>query len=226
MSFIIGAILPPLTIILFTGGLIYQISQWKKLPSPPMTLTPAPKSNWGRLMEVLKESFLFKKLFHGDLTLWLFALLFHVTLAISLLDHYDRILAFMGITTGTIFTVPFLSGGVTGIVMLVCAAILFIRRFVLKRVAEISAFDDYFALLLIIAVVATGDVLRFMSHFDVVQTREYFSGLLSFSYKGLPQNNWFIAHYLIAQVLIIYIPFSKIMHLGGIFFTQAAIHKD
>jgi nitrate reductase gamma subunit len=95
----------------------------------------------------------------------------------------------------------------------------------MKRVAQVTSGSDYFALILILAVVLTGDALRYMSHFDVLQMREYFTGLLAFSYKGLPENNWFLVHYLLALILIIYIPFSKILHLGGIFFTQAVIHK-
>ncbi len=71
----------------------------------------------------------------------------------------------------------------------------------------------------------TGDGLRFLSHLDVIRMREYFGGLLRFSYSGFPENNWFLIHYFLSLVLIIYIPFSKILHLGGIFFTQAAIHK-
>ena len=102
---------------------------------------------------------------------------------------------------------------------------LLVRRLTLKRVAEISSPSDYFALILILAVILTGDALRFMSNLDVVQMREYFSGLLTFSYKGLPETKWFTTHYLLAQLLIMYIPFSKILHMGGIFFTQGAIHK-
>ena len=190
-----------------------------------MTLFPAPESYGNRFIEVLKETFLFKRLFHGDLSLWLLGGLFHLMLAITLIDHYDRILAFMGLTSGSIFMIPFLSGGPTGIFILIFVVFLLIRRFTVNLVAQVSSLGDYFALILILAVVTTGDALRFMSHFDVIIMREYFTGLLTFSYKGLPENQWFVIHYLLGQILIIYIPFSKILHLGGIFFTQAAVHK-
>jgi nitrate reductase gamma subunit len=190
-----------------------------------MTLFPAPKSQGKRFVEVLKETFLFKKLFRGDMSLWVIGGLFHLMLAITFLDHYDRILAFMGLTSGSLFRIPLLSGGPTGIILLGCVFLLLIRRLVVTRVAQVSLMSDYVALLLILAVVATGDGLRFMSGYDVVRMREYFSGLLAFTYNGLPENAWFILHYLFAQILIIYIPFSKILHFGGIFFTQAAVHK-
>jgi len=225
MSFVVGALLPYITIIIFAGGMIYQINKWRTLASPAMTLTPAPESSRERLVEALQGAFLFRNLFNSDKFLWLISWSFHAVLAISLIVHYDRILAFMGITSGSILKMPSVILDLIGVIILITAGFLLIRRFALKRVAEISSADDYFALILILGVVVTGDALRFMSHLDVIQIREYFSGLITFSFKALPENNWFIAHYLLAQVLIIYVPFSKILHLGGIFFTQAAIRK-
>ncbi|MHC5040026.1 MAG: respiratory nitrate reductase subunit gamma [Planctomycetota bacterium] len=225
MSALIGAILPFLAIAGFTGGMIYRITTWRKRPSPPMTLYPAPESSGTRTLEVVKEVFLFKRLFYGDLTLWVLGGVFHLMLLVTLLDHWDRILAFMGLTGGTVFTIPYLSGGPTGIIILVCAAFLLIRRFALARVAQISSPVDFLILMLILGVIFTGDGLRYLSSYDLLQTREYFSGLLTFSFKDLPQNNWFIVHYLLGLTLILCIPFTKILHLGGIFFTQAAIHK-
>jgi nitrate reductase gamma subunit len=35
----------------------------------------------------------------------------------------------------------------------------------------------------------------------------------------------FLLHALLAQILILYIPFSKILHFGGVFFTQALVHR-
>ena len=85
---------------------------------------------------------------------------------------------------------------------------------------------DYFALILILLIVLTGDAMRFISHLDLAQTREYFQGLFFFSVSPIPGNPWFLVHYLFAQLLIMYIPFSKILHFGGIFFSEALVHKQ
>ncbi|MHC4662531.1 MAG: respiratory nitrate reductase subunit gamma [Planctomycetota bacterium] len=225
MGFIIGFILPLVTIIVFFAGVIYRVYIWKKRPSPAMTLFPAPNSHGQRLAEILKETFLFKRLFYGDLSLWVLGILFHVVLLITIIDHYDRIMAFMGMTGGSVFRIPLLSGGPTGIILLIVVIALILRRIALKRASQVSSPSDYLVMILILAIILTGDGLRFMSSYDVVQTREYFSGILRFSYKGLPDNNWFILHYFLAQILIICIPFSKILHFGGVFFTQTSIHK-
>jgi nitrate reductase gamma subunit len=41
----------------------------------------------------------------------------------------------------------------------------------------------------------------------------------------VPANGWFLSHYLFAQILIMYMPFSKLLHFGGIFFTEALIQQ-
>jgi nitrate reductase gamma subunit len=225
MSVIIGIILPYLTVIVFLGGVFYRISTWRKMPSPPMTLYPAETGMAGRAVETLKETFLFKRLFEGDMVLWILGGLFHVLLAVTFIDHYDRILAFAGITGGSLIKVPLISGGPAGIALLVFTGFLLLRRLVVSRAAQVSSFSDYFMLLLILAIVITGDVMRFSTHYDVAQTRAYFSGLLTFSFKALPGSTWFVVHYILGLLLFMVMPFSKMLHFGGIFFTQAAVHK-
>ena len=39
-------------------------------------------------------------------------------------------------------------------------------------------------------------------------------------------NNLFLLHMTLAFILLMAIPFSKILHLGGIFFTQQLIRKQ
>ncbi len=82
-------------------------------------------------------------------------------------------------------------------------------------------------LLLVLIVLITGDGMRFVTpHFELAETREYFRGLFTFSAVALPANNWFVSHYFFAQLLIMYMPFSKLLHFGGIFFTEALIQKQ
>ena len=81
--------------------------------------------------------------------------------------------------------------------------------------------------LLVIAVLVTGDAMRFGTHFDLEITRQYFTQMATFSLTSaaLPANSMFTLHFLLAQVLIMFIPFSKVLHFGGIFFTQTLIQK-
>ena len=95
---------------------------------------------------------------------------------------------------------------------------------------EITGPADYLALLLIGAIIFTGNMMRFGGeHFDLALTREYFASLATFSgVTGEPalQNGTFMAHMGLALLLIMIIPFSKILHFGGIFFTHQLIRKQ
>jgi nitrate reductase gamma subunit len=99
----------------------------------------------------------------------------------------------------------------------------------LPRVREITGVADYLALLLIGAIIITGNMMRFGSeHFDLALTREYFGDLARFrSVNGAAalQNNVFVVHMGLAFVLVLCIPFSKLLHFGGIFFTHQLIRK-
>ena len=128
-----------------------------------------------------------------------------------------------------LFVVVAIALGVAGIVILVTALFLLIRRFVIPRVREITNFGDVFALALIGLILITGNMMRFgAEHFDLTAAREYFAALATF--KGVSQaaaldNNVFLIHMGLALLLVMYIPFSKILHFGGIFFTHQLIRK-
>jgi len=232
MSFFVVAILPYITFIVFVIGIAYHFYVWKKLPKPKMTLTPAPKPGIPRYIELLKETFFFRSLFKGDKNLWIFSWVFHAMLALIFIGHLrvimwlpDRLLISMGMTEESINAMSQLSGGIAGLVILVMILILLGRRLFTGRVREISLKGDYIALILILIVLVTGDVMRFVAHIDLSLTRDYFLSLVTFSAVSIPENSWFLVHYLFAQVLIMYMPFSKLLHFGGIFFTEALIQQ-
>ena len=99
------------------------------------------------------------------------------------------------------------------------------RRISVPRVREISSIPDFLAPLLLIVIIATGDMMRFVGHFDLNETRVWAASLLTFS-PIVPKNGMFLLHLTLAQLLIVFIPFSKILHFGGIFFTQALIKRS
>jgi len=78
-------------------------------------------------------------------------------------------------------------------------------------------------------ILITGNMMRFgAEHFDLTLTREYFASLATFSGvsdAAVLQNNIFVVHFGLALLLILYIPYSKILHFGGIFFTHPLIRK-
>jgi nitrate reductase gamma subunit len=228
-SFFVGGILPYLTVLLFIVGMVYRFYAWAKTPQPAkMTLFPAPDSVAGG---VLAEVLFFPGMFKGDKVLWSVSWIFHATLALVFLGHIrvltsliDQNLMAMGMSPEGIDTMSGASGGAAGVILMVTGVLLLLRRIVAKRVREISKIPDFFALLLLIAIIGTGDLMRFGAHFDLEQTRAWTLSLITFS-PAIPENGIFLVHALLAMLLIIYIPFSKILHFGGIFFTQALVKR-
>jgi nitrate reductase gamma subunit len=232
LNYFILGILPYIAVVLFLGGMIYRLRVWVKTPQPgALTLTPAPRPGAGTFFGVIKESFLFPGLFKGDKVLWVFAWIFHATLTLIFIGHvrvftdFPRLWAALGINANQMSAI---SGGVAGVAILIFAILLFLRRAALPRVKEISNFSDFFALLLIISILITGNMMRFGEHFDLEITRVYFTQLSTFSLSSsaLPQSGMFVLHFLLGQILIMIMPFSKIMHFGGIFFTQTVIQRS
>ncbi len=229
-ALLVGGILPYLTVVVFLVGMGYRFRAWFKAPQPgKMTLFPAPDSTAGG---VLAETLFFPSLFKGDKVLWSFAWIFHATLALVFLGHIrvftglvDRILMAVGMSADNIGVMSATAGGVAGVVLLGTGLLLLIRRLTIQRVREISRVPDFFALLLLIAIIGTGDLMRFGPHFDLEQTRVWARSLLAFS-PDVPRNGLFLVHALFAMLLIIYVPFSKILHFGGIFFTQTLVKRS
>ena len=235
---VVGVVLPYVAVLVFVIGMIYRLYSWKKLAAPSMTLFPAPPTGESNALNTLKEAVFFKSLFYGDIVLWIIAWVFHVVLALIVVGHFrvftGAIDAMLEPLIGKegVETMSSGAGGVAGILILIAVALLLFWRLVLQRAREVTGLADYLALLLIAAIIITGDMMRFSpDHFDLNYTREYFAALATFSFSNVTTmpalaNNLFLVHMGLALLLIMLIPFSKILHLGGIFFTHQLIRKQ
>ena len=233
---IVGVILPYVALAVFLAGMIWRIRTWKKLPSPPMTLFPAPPTEGANIANTIKEVLLFPSLFRNDRLLWVLAWGFHAVLALIFLGHFrvftnvDALLQAFGMSEDAILAMSSGAGGAAGVVILLAVILLLIRRVSLPRVSEITGVADYLALGLIGVIIITGNMMRFGSeHFDLALTREYFAGLALFrdvTGAAALENNLFVVHMGLGFLLILLMPFSKILHFGGIFFTHQLIRKN
>ena len=231
----LGGILPYVAVAVFIVAMAYRIYTWKRLAAPSMTLFPAPPDEKANRRNVVKEALLFRSLFGGDRVLWAFAWIFHAVLLLIFLGHlrvftnFDAVLMKLGMSEAAIQAMSGGAGGAAGVVILVATILLLARRLALPRVREITGSADYLALLLIAAIIVTGNMMRFgAEHFDLTLTRQYFAGLATFGgvlEAAALQNKVFMVHMALAFLLVMCIPFSKILHFGGIFFTHQLIRK-
>ena len=109
---------------------------------------------------------------------------------------------------------------ISGVVLLVAVTLLFIRRIWIPQVKYISLGSDYFPLFLIFGIAFTGILMRYFTKVDIVGVKAFTMGLVTFKphiTKGI--GSIFYVHLFFVSVLLAYFPFSKLMHLGGIFMS-------
>jgi nitrate reductase gamma subunit len=166
--------------------------------------------------------------FGPDKWLWFFALAFHWSFLIIFLRHMrfftEPVPAF---TTFLQSVDGFFQVGVpivyaTSFIFLVAGGFLFFRRVWSPQLRYISLVNDYFPLFLLLGIGGTGVVLRHFIKTDVVGIKELGMGLLSFNPVQLQELNLhplFYGHLFLVSVLFAIFPFSKLMHMGGIFLS-------
>lgn len=98
--------------------------------------------------------------------------------------------------------------------------VLFVRRIRSPQLRYISLASDYFPLFLLIAIVGTGVLMRHFVRTDIVNVKELAMGLVSFR-PVIPKGiHWlFFVHLTLVATLLAYFPFSKLMHMGGVFLS-------
>jgi nitrate reductase gamma subunit len=108
----------------------------------------------------------------------------------------------------------------SGFALLGGVSLLFLRRLLLSQMRYISLPADYFPLFLIMGIAMTGILMRYLLKVDVVSVKELTIGLVSFKPKA-PEGIGvlFYIHLFLVSVLVAYFPFSKLMHMGGIFLS-------
>jgi len=108
----------------------------------------------------------------------------------------------------------------SGIVLLAAVTYLFLRRVFIPNVRYISLAADFFPLFLIIGIAITGILMRYVTKIDVTAAKELTMGLVTF-HPTIPQgvSSIFYVHLFFVSILLIFFPFSKLMHLGGIFLS-------
>jgi len=204
--------------VVFAGGLLWKLYSYLRTPNPlPHTVTPGPTTEGGAVLRVLGEVTIFRSLFAADKWLWAGAWVFHAALAAVLFRHLryftypvPSLVLYMepvALTFGLIFG----------------AAVLFLfwRRLALPRTLYISNLPDYFALALLGLIAGTGLMVSYWLHAYLVDVKGFLLGLMTFSPVEIPRHPLFLLHFLLVMLLMIYFPFSKLLHAGGVFFSPS-----
>jgi len=219
-----------------TGG------QANSLPWIKQNKLDCPSTTSGVIGRMFLEVFLFRSLFRNTQAkihegpklsygsskyLWFFGILFHYSFLTIVLRHMRLFTdPIPGFVSALEFGDGFLQVGApviyqTDVVFLGALTFLLLRRLILPSIRYISLPADYFPLLLIMAIGTTGVVMRYVTRVDVVSVKMLTQGLATFQ-LGAPLDgisSLFFVHLFLITVLMMYFPFSKLMHMGGVFLS-------
>ncbi len=215
--------------------------QQKSLPWIKAGWLESPYSGAGVAARMALEIGLFRSLFRNirvqlregvrltygeDKLLWLAALVFHWTFLViflrhlrfflepipSLVTHLASVDAFFQISTPDLY--------VSDLLILAALGYLLLRRLRNGQVAYISLFSDYFILFLLLGVTGTGILMRYVARIDTVAVKQFALGLVTFS-PVIPKEvgPLFFTHIFLVSLLAAWFPFSKLMHMAGIFLS-------
>jgi nitrate reductase gamma subunit len=170
-----------------------------------------------------------KKLIYGSAKwLWLGAILFHWSFLIILIRHLrlftnpvPSVIQFLDYMDSFIHSFGVPPVYITDILIIVGLSFLLLRRLVDAKVSYISYGSDYFPLFLILGIVITGVLMRYNLKIDVYAVKQITLGLATFK-PAVPEakiGTIFYVHLFLVSVLAAYFPFSKLVHMIGVFFS-------
>jgi nitrate reductase gamma subunit len=200
-----------------------------------------PSDTTGVIRRMAAEILLFRSLFRNvkaeigpngwigypvEKWLWLFAVLFHWSFLFVVIRHLrlffvpspalvrglEKIDGFLLLDLQPLF--------LSGILLLIGVIGLYLRRVVISQVRYISHGIDFVPLFLIAGIAVTGILMRYVWPIDVVAVKSMTMGWVTLS-PVLPANisPLFFVHLTLVSALLAWFPFSKMMHMGGIFLS-------
>ncbi len=205
----------------------------------------SPHNSLGVISRMFLEVFFFRSLFRNtraDLKdgpklvygsnklLWLGGLAFHYSFLVIFIRHFkyfaEPVPRFVSIAQffDGFFQIGLPIVYLTDAVILGALGFLTLRRLFDARLRYLSLTADYFPLFLITGIAVTGMLMRYIPAFrvDIVQVKILGTGLLSLN-PSAPEGirTIFFVHLFLVSSLIAYFPFSKLMHLGGVFLSPS-----
>ncbi|HID89057.1 MAG TPA: hypothetical protein EYP52_05010 [Anaerolineae bacterium] len=229
IAFLFYYITPYVAVVVFFGGIGYRVYRWWRRPpvAAHLSLYPQPRGRMGRLFDALIDMFTLKGLLRVNKPLWLGGFIMHLGLLLILVGHVRAFTDFYflwdllrwGEEQQHQFSA--VAGTIAGILFSLPLLYLLARRWS-GPVKWLSTPEDYFLLFLLIAIALTGFHMRLLRRVAIEELHAFFRGLATFRWQPPPTSTGvgFIYHFAFVQILMIYFPFSKLMHTIGSVFSK------
>lgn len=208
---------------ILVAGVVMRIRKYARTPAPlKIPTTPAPTTAGGVVVRMFMEVVFFQSLFKSNKWIWLFGILFHLSLWLILARHirYFTVDIWWWVQAVQFF------GTYAAFTFLIGLAGLLVRRIVVERIRYITSPSDILMLLLLLGIGASGAMMRFVAHTDIVSVKAYMLGLMRFSIGHLPSDPVLLIHLGSVALLMIIFPISKLMHAPGVFFSPTRNQID
>ena len=215
--------------------------QQKSLPWIKSGWLESPWTAAGAVCRMALEVLLFRSLFRNtrskldqgprliyteDKLLWFGALVFHWSMLVVVLRHLrffvepvpklalwlDSIDGFFQIGAPALY--------MTDVAIVAGLIYLLQRRLRDPQIRYISLFTDYFALALLLGIAISGIWMRYFIKTDVIAIKQLALGLTVFA-PVVPKeaSAMMLIHLTLVSTLLAYFPFSKLVHMGGVFLS-------
>lgn len=202
--------------VIFAIGLTRRILIYLRTPAPlVIPTTPAPTTRSGVAARLFREVVFFESLFKGSKWTWLLGWLFHFGLLLVLLRHLRY---FADPVWSWVAAIQW-AGIYAGMVMLIGLSGLLIRRIAVDRIRYISSPSDYLMLVLIMAIAGSGLLMKYVWHVDIVALKAFTLGMMTLRWAPLPADPLLLIHLALVVILMLIFPFSKLLHVPGVFFS-------
>jgi nitrate reductase gamma subunit len=162
----------------------------------------------------------------GESLLWLAALVFHWSLLVIVLRHLrfflEPVPALVNVLTALdgFFEIGAPVLYATDVTVVAALGYLLLRRLRDPQVRYVSLFADYFVLFLLLAIVASGVLMRYWLRIDTVAAKQLALGLATLTPVVPPGVSPLVfLHLGLVSVLAAAFPFSKLVHMAGAFLS-------
>jgi [DsrC]-trisulfide reductase subunit M len=165
----------------------------------------------------------------GSIALWVIGwLMFHIALFFILFGHFRSVgvwhvswFTWLASEHFWVKTLPYY----IGFVLLAGTVLLLLRRIVLTAPRSISTLGNYIVLLLLLAVIVAGIMMRILHHSPDPISITIPPGF-DMKLETTPSLVWLAIHAFIGQVIFMYLPFSGLIHIVGSVITAIASARD
>lgn len=215
-------------------GIIFKFCMVMFSPAIPGTLGVFPRKI-PRGLGILKDSLLAPAAWKKNKVFWLIIMAFHVAFLLLILGHLELIREFK-----IIQVIPheiFLGAGWVGITLMITTLYFLMRRFS-SPVRGISIPEDFILLILLFLTIIFGSHMHLAARYSetgfdiqIADYRAYLSSLFDFrpaipgEITDSPHYVLLVLHVLFANLVMIFFPFSKMIHSIFVFFSHKLKRK-